>query len=80
VVAVDDRPRVQGFAYGTLSRHPASGEERFLIHHDADDTVRATIRAFSRPGRWYTKLGAPLARHVQDRTTNRYLDALAAPT
>lgn len=78
VVAVDDQPHVQGFAYGTLSGHPESGEERFLIHHDPDDTVRATIRAFSRPARWYTKLGAPLARHLQDRTTNRYLDALAA--
>lgn len=78
VVAVVDQPRVQGFAYGTLSGHPESGEERFLIHHDADDTVRATIRAFSRPARWYTRLGGPLARHLQDRTTNRYLDALSA--
>lgn len=78
VVAVDDQPRVQGFAYGTLSGHPESGEERFLIHHHTDDTVRATIRAFSRPARWYTKLGAPLARHLQTRTTTRYLDALAA--
>ncbi len=80
VVALDDHPRMQGFAYGTLQGHPESGEEQFLIHHDADDTVRATIRAFSRPARWYTKLGAPLARQIQDRTTNRYLDALAAPT
>lgn len=78
VVAVMDEPTVHGFAYGTLPGHPESGEERFLIHHNTDDTVRATIRAFSRPARWYTKLGAPLARHIQDQTTNRYLDALAA--
>lgn len=78
VVDVVTEPTVRGFAYGTLHGHPESGEERFLVHHDADDTVRATIRAFSRPARWYTKLGAPLARRIQDRTTNRYLDALAA--
>ena len=78
VVDVVDQPIVRGFAYGTLPGHPEAGEERFLIHHDPDDTVRATIRAFSRPARWYTKLGAPLARRIQDKTTNRYLDALAA--
>jgi uncharacterized protein (UPF0548 family) len=77
VVDVVDEPRVRGFAYGTLPGHPETGEERFLIHHDADDTVRATIRAFSRPARWFSRLGGPLARHVQDRTTDRYLDALA---
>lgn len=78
VVDVVDQPSVQGFAYGTLPGHPEAGEERFLIHYDADDTVRATIRAFSRPARWYSKLGAPLARRIQDKTTERYLDALTA--
>lgn len=76
VEVVDDR-RVRGFAYGTLPGHPECGEERFLVHHDRDDGVRATIGAFSRPARWYTILGAPVARRLQDRTTARYLDALA---
>lgn len=75
MVDVVDQPGVQGFAYGTLPGHPEAGEERFLIHFD---TVRATIRAFSRPARWYTKLGAPLARRIQDKTTEKYLDALKA--
>ena len=39
VVAVIDEPTVHGFAYGTLPGHPESGEERFLIHHDTDDTA-----------------------------------------
>jgi uncharacterized protein (UPF0548 family) len=78
VVEVIAEPTVQGFAYGTLAGHPESGEERFLIHHDPDDTVRATIRAFSRPNRWFTRLGRPLARQVQNDFTRRYLDALAA--
>lgn len=78
VVDVVDELTVQGFAYGTLPGHPESGEERFLVHRDADDNVRATIRAFSRPARWFSRLGLPLARLLQDRTTERYLDALAA--
>lgn len=78
VVDVVDEPRVRGFAYGTLPGHPESGEERFLVHRDTDETVWATIRAFSRPARWFSRLGGPLARHLQDRTTDRYLDALAA--
>ncbi len=78
IVNIITEPSVQGFAYGTLPGHPESGEERFLVHHDADGTVRAEIRAFSRPARWFTRLGAPLARQVQDRTSGRYLAALNA--
>jgi uncharacterized protein (UPF0548 family) len=79
VVEVVTEATVQGFAYGTLPGHPESGEERFLVHHDPGGAVRATVRAFSRPARWYTRVGAPLARRIQDRTTDHYLDALAAP-
>jgi uncharacterized protein (UPF0548 family) len=78
VVDVVTAPARQGFAYETLPGHPECGEERFLLNHDPDDTARATIHAFSRPARWFTRLGAPVARHVQDKTTSRYLDALAA--
>jgi uncharacterized protein (UPF0548 family) len=78
VVDVVHEPNVRGFAYGTLPGHPETGEERFLIHLDADETVRAEIRAFSRPGRALTRLGAPIGRRMQDRVTERYLTALAA--
>ena len=78
IVNIITEPSVQGFAYGTLPGHPESGEERFLVYRDADGTVRAEIRAFSRPARWFTRLGGPLARQVQDRTGRRYLAALDA--
>jgi uncharacterized protein (UPF0548 family) len=76
VVEIVDEATVQGFAYGTLPGHPEIGEERFLVHLDPDGTVRAEIRAFSRPGRWYARLGAPVARRYQRVVTRRYLNAM----
>lgn len=76
VVEVLQEPATAGFAYGTLPGHPETGEERFLVHLDAEGIVRAQIRAFFRPGRWFTRLGRPIARRIQDATTQRYLNAL----
>lgn len=76
VVCVIDDPDRRGFAYGTLRGHPESGEELFVVRIDPGGTVQAEIRAFSRPGSWLTRLGGPVARRVQDRMTQRYLDAL----
>ncbi len=78
VVRVVDEPATCGFAYGTLPGHPEQGEESFTIHHDRAGSVTLEIVAFSRPGRWWSRLGAPVARVVQRRVTNRYLDALVA--
>lgn len=69
--------RERGFAYGTLAGHPEIGEERFTIRLDDDGVVVAEIRAFSRAGRWFTRLGGPVARKAQDVTTMRYLSALS---
>lgn len=65
-----------GFAYGTLPGHPERGEERFELELRPAGAVVFRITAFSRPGRWFTRLGAPLARLVQTRMTRRYLAAL----
>jgi uncharacterized protein (UPF0548 family) len=65
-----------GFAYGTLPGHPERGEERFALELTASGAVVFRITAFSRPGRWFTRVGAPLARLVQRRMTRRYLAAL----
>lgn len=65
-----------GFAYGTLPGHPERGEERFALELTASGAVVFRITAFSKPGRWFTRLGAPLARLVQARKTRRYLAAL----
>ncbi|MDH6678864.1 uncharacterized protein (UPF0548 family) [Rhodococcus sp. LBL1] len=77
VIYVLDEPDRRGFAYGTLSGHPESGEERFCVERAPDGSVRATITAFSRPGRWFTRLGDPAARAVQRYLTRRYLRAFA---
>ncbi|MFE1950591.1 DUF1990 family protein [Streptomyces sp. NPDC059524] len=76
VVRVVREPDRIGFAYGTLAGHPECGEEAFLVTREPDGSVWFRIRAFSRPGRWYTRLAGPLARVVQLAVTRRYLRAL----
>jgi len=74
VVAEQNRT---GFAYGTLPGHPENGEELFVVEFDpSDDGVYGVIAAFSRPGRWYTRLGGPLGRLTQRVFTDRYICAL----
>lgn len=65
-----------GFAYGTLPGHPERGEERFELRLQPSGDVVFTIVAFSRPGRWFTWLGGPVARRFQAHMTRRYLTAL----
>jgi uncharacterized protein (UPF0548 family) len=68
-----------GFTYGTLPGHPVSGEESFLVEHHDDGTVTAAVTAFSRPARWFTRLGAPLTGVAQWMAARRYIDALRTP-
>ncbi len=75
VVYVVSEPDRRGFAYGTLPGHPESGEELFLVERVGDATY-AEVRAFSRPGRWFTRLGGPVVPVVQRWYARRYLDAL----
>ena len=76
VAVVDDTDR-WGFAYGTLRGHPEQGEEAFEVTMAADETVRFTITAFSRPGDPLVRLSGPLGRRVQVLATKAYLRALA---
>ncbi|QIG40411.1 DUF1990 domain-containing protein [Microbacterium sp. 4R-513] len=69
-----------GFAYGTLPGHPERGEERFEVQLTPAGDVIFRIVAFSAPGRWFTRLGGPVARLVQRTTTDRYLRALDQAT
>lgn len=80
VIYVVDEPTERGFGYGTLPGHPERGEELFLLTLDPDDTVTFVVRAFSRPGRWYTRLGGfavPLVQKAYiarlSRVLRRYL-------
>lgn len=76
VVWLVDDPDRYGFGYGTLRGHPESGEEAFELYRDEADQVWFVIRAFSRPRRWYAKVGGPLLNLVQDRITDRYVRAM----
>jgi uncharacterized protein (UPF0548 family) len=76
VVYVIDEADQIGFAYGTMTGHPASGEESFIVDKRDDDSVWLTIRAFSRPSSWYYRLGWPIVRLQQAKFTKRYLRAL----
>jgi uncharacterized protein (UPF0548 family) len=76
VLDVVDEPRRRGFTYGTLPGHPEAGEERFVLEQLADDRIRLTIRAVSRPASALARLGGPLSRAAQTLMTRRYLRAL----
>jgi uncharacterized protein (UPF0548 family) len=64
VVAIFAEPDLRGFAYGTLPGHPERGEEAFLVTREAG-VVFFEMRAFSRPARWFTRIGEPLAPYGQ---------------
>lgn len=70
------RTRRRGFAYGTLTGHPESGRESFVVSIDDDDLVRLEIAAFSRPVAWYSRLGGPVTTVAQERMTTAYLRSL----
>lgn len=71
------RPRRRGFAYGTLTGHPESGRESFVVSIDDDERVRLEIAAFSRPAAWYARLGGPVTALAQHRMTTSYLRSIS---
>jgi uncharacterized protein (UPF0548 family) len=73
VVAEPDR---FGFGFGTLPGHIATGEESFLLWMDESGDVWFDVRAFSRPAKWWVRLGGPLVRLVQAKVTDRYATAM----
>lgn len=79
VIWVVDEPTRKGFAYGTLQGHPECGEEAFIVEQTEDDSVWLTVRAFSRPGVWWTWALYPLTRLVQYLVNRRYFFSLAGP-
>jgi uncharacterized protein (UPF0548 family) len=75
VYSVNEDRRI-GFAYGTLPGHPESGEEAFVVEHLPNDDVVFEVIAFSRPARWFTRIGGPLSRIAQNVMLRRYARAL----
>lgn len=65
IVYLIDEPARFGFAYGTLPAHIERGEEIFWVELRDDGSVWYSIKAFSKPNRWYVWLAYPLARAYQ---------------
>ncbi|MGI8336628.1 DUF1990 family protein [Actinomadura scrupuli] len=76
IIWTEEGDRRAGFGYGTLSGHPASGEEAFVVSRDAEDDVWLTVTAFSRPAVWYTRAGGPLVPVMQRAYARRCGTAL----
>ena len=77
VIAADfDSPDHAGYAYETLPGHPERGREAFYVTR-GEGLVEFTVMAFSQPALWYSRLGGPVTRIVQNRYTNKYLLAMA---
>lgn len=77
VVYVVDGADRKGFAYGTLPGYPECGEESFIVSIDEDGSVAFEVTVFSRPARWFARLGGPVTRLIQRRVTWRYLEAVS---
>jgi uncharacterized protein (UPF0548 family) len=70
VVAVVDEPDRFGFAYGTLTVHPAQGEEAFIVHRDPPTF---TVEAVSRPASRLARVAPLLPGRLQAAAARRYL-------
>jgi uncharacterized protein (UPF0548 family) len=67
IIYIVNEPGRFGFAYGTLPGHIECGEELFQVEQDENGQVWYTLRAFSKPKRWYAKIAYPLMRMFQAR-------------
>lgn len=75
VVYVVDEPDRRGFAYGTLSGHPETGEELFAVTLTGE-VLTFSVVAFSRPASRLARLSGPLGSRMQSVMTDRYLRAM----
>jgi uncharacterized protein (UPF0548 family) len=75
VVDVAEESDSYAFTYGTLPLHAEQGEERFEVTRDSDRVVFRVV-AFSRPQQLLVRAAGPVARALQRRATDHYLDAM----
>jgi hypothetical protein len=81
VTAVFDGPEGAvwraGFTLQTVRGHPVLGEETFAVTKDLQTgAVAVSLRSWSRPGLWLTRLAGPWLRRVQRRASQAALDQL----
>ena len=70
VYIIDETEPIQrfGFAYGTLTEHGETGEERFSVEfHPETGEVWYDLFAFSKPNHLLARLGYPISRMLQRR-------------
>lgn len=77
VVEATTTERRSSLRFVTLTGHPEVGIEEFTIERAEDDVVTFVIRAISRPTSLLARIGRPVAREIQQRTTRRYLAAVS---
>jgi uncharacterized protein (UPF0548 family) len=75
VVFVLEEPGRRGFGYGTLPGHPEQGEQAFAVVRRGD-RMYFEITAFSRARHPLARVGKPVSRLLQRRTTSRYIAAM----
>lgn len=78
VVAMIDEPDRKGFAYGTLTGHPVSGEETFLVDRRPDGSAWLTVRSLAQRSVEIWRPTYPLLPMAQYFYSRRYLRSLAA--
>ena len=78
ILEVIDESNRFGFIYGTVGGHAERGEERFLVELDDSDNVIYSLFAMSRPGRWFSWPGLPVARRAQAKFRQRSSATMAA--
>lgn len=76
ILYVVDEPKRFGFAYGTLVKHVARGEELFLVYQEDDGSVWYEVTAISRPNHWLAWVFYPLTRRRQARFAKDSLQAM----
>jgi uncharacterized protein (UPF0548 family) len=77
VVYVEAEADRYAWAYGSLPIHPECGEERFAVVRRGE-VVSFEIDVFSKLHDPLGRLAPPVARWLQARATQGYLDAMAA--
>jgi len=76
IVRIVEDDDLFSFAYGTVTGHAASGEERFEIRMGADDAVTYRLTAYSRLRHPLARLAPPVARRTQRRFAAASLRAM----
>ena len=78
VIEEEEPLRRFAFAYGTLPEHAESGEERFQVEWQEDDSVWYDILAFSRPNQLLARLAYPYVRRKQKQFARESMLAMKA--